>query len=39
MAVLDYLPKLKRDLGLAFDAYFRYDFTGRKRRKDKNTKT
>ena len=26
MAVLDYLPKLKRDLRLAFGAYFQHDF-------------
>ena len=26
MAVLDYLAKLKRDLGLAFGAYFLHDF-------------
>ena len=25
MAVLGYLPKLKKDLGLAFGAYFVYD--------------
>ena len=25
MAVLGYLPKLKRDLGLAFGTYFRHD--------------
>ena len=27
MAVLGYLPKLKRDLGLASDAHFLYDFS------------
>ena len=27
MAVLGYLPKLKKDLGLAFGAYFVYDFS------------
>ena len=27
MAVLGYLPKLKRGLGLAFGAYFLYDFS------------
>ena len=27
MAVLGYLTKLKRDLGLAFGAHFRHDFS------------
>ena len=27
MAVLGYLTKLKRDLGLAFDAHFKHDFS------------
>ena len=27
MAVLNYLPKLKGDLGLTFGAYFLYDFS------------
>ena len=27
MTVLGYLPKLKRDLGLAFGAHFRHDFS------------
>ena len=27
MAVFGYLPKLKTDLGLAFGAYFRHDFS------------
>ena len=27
MAVLGYLPKLKRDLGLAFGGYFLQDFS------------
>ena len=27
MAVLGYLPKLKKDLGLAFGAYFWHDFS------------
>ena len=27
MAVLGYLPKLKRDLGLAFGAHFLHDFS------------
>ena len=27
MAVLGYLPKLKRDLGLAFGAHFGHDFS------------
>ena len=27
MTVLDYLPKLKRGLGLAFGAHFLYDFS------------
>ena len=27
MAVLGYLPKLKRDLGVAFGAHFRHDFS------------
>ena len=27
MAVLGYLPKLKRDLGLAFGTHFRHDFS------------
>ena len=27
MAVLDYLAKLKRDLGLAFGAHFQHDFS------------
>ena len=27
MALLDYLPKLKRDLGLAFSAYSLHDFS------------
>ena len=27
MAVLGYLPKLKRDLGLAFGAHFQHDFS------------
>ena len=27
MAVLDYLPKLKRGLGLAFDGHFLQDFS------------
>ena len=27
MAVLRYLPKVKKDLGLAFDAHFLHDFS------------
>ena len=30
MAVLRYLPKLKRSLGLAFDAHFLHDFSTQK---------
>ena len=33
MAVLGYLAKLKRDLGLAFGAYFLHDFSIRNQTK------